>query len=114
MKISPRISVFCVLCILWGGALVHAAPWNAPAAQSSRDGGSQIANLKDQLTFGLRARLPREHAFIKLVVAKVEAGDLPLELVISTFHWARHKQPYPFPYFEQALRLRAARYGILL
>ncbi len=93
-------------------AVVSNAPIHGLATSSDRDGGIQIANLKEQLTFGLRARLPREHAFIASVVKKVEAGDLPLELVLSTFHWARHKRPYPFPYFEFALRLRAARYGI--
>ncbi len=111
---SPRIGAFFAICVLLGGGVVHAAPWDGPADQSIWDGGLQIANLRDQLTFGLRARLPREHAFIRLVVERVEAGDLPLELVLSTFHWARHKRPYPFPYFEYALRLRAARNGILL
>lgn len=117
---SPRIGFFCMLCSLVTGVVVNGiltndAPSHEPAtAQIYRDGGVEIANLQDQLTFGLRARLPRERAFIKFVVAKVEAGDLPVELVLSTFHWARHKRPYPFPYFEHALRLRAARYDIIL
>jgi hypothetical protein len=34
--------------------------------------------------------------------------------VQSTFLWARPKKPYPFPYFENGLRLRAAKRGISL
>jgi hypothetical protein len=111
---AAQMGVPFMLCIVLIAAKVDGAPWYAPADSSSRDGGIEVANLTDQLTFGLRARLPREHAFIKLVVEKVETGDLPLELVMSTFHWARQKRPYPFPYFEFALRLRAAKYGVLL
>jgi hypothetical protein len=39
---------------------------------------------------------------------------LPLELVVSTFRWARPKRPYGFPYFERALKVRAAKLGIEL
>ena len=72
----------------------------------------EVANLQDQLENGLQARLPGEFAFIARVVEMVEANQLPLELVKSTFQWARRKKPYPFPYFERALRLRAAKLGI--
>ena len=69
-------------------------------------------DLKEQLEFGLRARRPSEFAFIQRVVTMVKANQLPEKLVKSTFQWARHKKPYPFPYFERALRIRAAKLGI--
>lgn len=72
------------------------------------------ANLAETLTYGLRPRLSTEKEFIQLVVAKVEAGVLPLELVISTFRWAQRHKPYPFPHFHRGLRVRAARMGITL
>lgn len=75
-------------------------------------GGLEVAHLKDQLSAGLRARLPSEHQFIQRVTAMVEANELPMELVMSTFLWARRKRPYPFPYFERGLRTRAAKQGI--
>jgi hypothetical protein len=74
--------------------------------------GLDISELKEQLTFGLRARTRHDFQFVDLVVAKVRARELPLEMVESTFLWARRKQPYPFPYFERALRIRAAEADI--
>ena len=69
-------------------------------------------DLKDKLEKGLRARRPEEFAFIGRVVAMVDKGQLPLDLVRETFAWARKKRPYPYPYFERALKIRAAAIGI--
>jgi len=68
--------------------------------------------LKDQLEKGLQARRPQEFAFIAHVVSRVEEGSLPRSLVDSTFLWARSKRPYPFPYFERGLKVRAKKAGI--
>ena len=75
----------------------------------------EVTDLKLQLEKGLRARRPEEFKFVKLVVTMVENDSLPLPLVKSTFLWARKKAittRYPFPYFERALRVRAAKQGI--
>jgi hypothetical protein len=73
-----------------------------------------VADLQEQLESGLRARFPREFAFIARVVALVRAGEMSVEMVTSTYNWARlkHPRPYPFPYFEAALRIRAREAGI--
>lgn len=85
----------------------------APAvAQIMINGGAIVPTLKQQLVFGLLARTPDEKAFINQVVEKVDTGDLPLSLVQSTFLWARNKRPYPMPFFERGLKVRAARVGI--
>ena len=76
--------------------------------------GGEVAGLKDQLDAGLKARLPEEFAFIDKVCTMVDRGQLPFDMVKSTFMWARKKRPYPFPYFERGLRLRAAQRGIKL
>jgi hypothetical protein len=79
--------------------------------------GQRRASLQDILETGLKARLPREFRFIRHIVQMVNDGDLPLELVMSTYHWARKKtryKQYAFPYFEQGLRIRAARQGIAI
>ena len=81
-------------------------------AQVMTSGGVTEPTLKQQLKFGLLARTPSENAFIDEVVEKVDQGDLPRSLVNSTFLWARRKQPYPMPYFEQALKARAKQAGI--
>lgn len=70
-------------------------------------------DLKDTLQKGLKARRPNEHQFIAHVVNHVENGHLPLDLVNSTFLWARRQQAhYPFPYFERGLKERAKKAGI--
>jgi hypothetical protein len=102
----------CVIKTVLVCAAAASLPRLAPAQQPPPTTGS--ANLKDTLLFGLRPRTPTEQAFIDTVVAKVNAGQLPLEMVIGTFRWARPKQPYPFPFFERALKDRAAKAGISL
>ena len=74
--------------------------------------GLDISELKEQLIFGLRARSRHDRHFIDHIVAKVRAQELSMDMVESTFIWARRKQPYPFPYFERALRIRAAEADI--
>jgi hypothetical protein len=109
-----KIACLCVLSLL-PNILDVAAFDGQTATEIVSDGsGIDVASLKDQLSAGLRARLPSEFTFIAIVVDKVEADELPLEMVMSTFQWARRKLPYPFPYFEHALRVRARGRGIQL
>jgi len=73
--------------------------------------------LKDQLEKGLKARFPQEFAFINTVVTMVESGQLPRDLVLSTFFWVRknkYQKKYMVPYFERILRARAAEQGITI
>ncbi|MCH7728856.1 MAG: hypothetical protein IH991_20575 [Planctomycetes bacterium] len=76
-----------------------------------------VANLKDQLNVGLRARRPEEFRFIANIVQMTQQGRLPIKLVLSTFHYVRTKkkdEKFPFVIFERALRIRAAKIGIRL
>ena len=73
-----------------------------------------VVDLRNQLEKGLKARLPREFAFIDRIVQMVDNKQLPYDMVQSTFMWARVKKPYPFPYFESGLRTRAAKRGITI
>ena len=78
------------------------------------DPGATVADLEQMLKSGLKARKPAEFDFIRRVTTKVADGDLPVDMVQSTFLWARRHQPYPYPYFERGLRERAARAGLTL
>jgi len=71
-------------------------------------------SLKDTLDAGLKARLPEEFTFVERVVKMVDHGELPLEMVQSTFLWARKKRVHQMQYFEHALRLRADEIGVRL
>ncbi len=82
-------------------------------AQEPLPAGIEI-DLKDQLERGLQARLPVEFQYVDQIALLVKQQQLPLELVISTFHYARHKRPYPIQYFHRALMIRAQRLGIAI
>lgn len=82
-----------------------------PAAAMDLDGPS--IDLETTLKNGLRVRRKSDFEYIHVIVLKVQNNELPLELVQSTFLWARKKyQFYPFPYFQRALKERAKRDGI--
>jgi hypothetical protein len=83
----------------------------------------QQATLNEQLRSILKCRRPEEFAYVDLVTAKVDSGELPLPLVLSMMQWARkrsrqevqnhsRKTDIPFPYFQQGLKLRAAEIGV--
>jgi hypothetical protein len=97
------IALVAILAVLAAGLV---------EAQVVTSGGIVVPTLKQQLETGLLARTPQEQDFVAEVVALVDSGDLPLSLVQSTFLWARRKRPYPMPYFEHALKVRAAAMGI--
>ena len=68
----------------------------------------------DVMKIVLHTATPQEDGFIEYVVARVDNGTLPLDLVQSTFLWARKKPRKKFFYFKQGLILRAADQGIKL
>jgi hypothetical protein len=95
-------------------AILAAITVGLAEAQSTSSSGFILPTLKEQLTDGLRARIPSEQAFIEEVVALVNSGDLPLSMVQSTFLWARKKPRYQMPYFQAALTARAKEIGVKL
>jgi hypothetical protein len=68
----------------------------------------------DVMKAALHTATPQEGGFIEYVVGRVDNGTLPLDLVQSTFLWARKRPRKKFYYFKQALILRAAAQGIRL
>ena len=83
-------------------------------AADGTSGTSGIPTLKDVLEKGLKARRPEEFAFVATVIGKVDKGELPREIVQSTFLWARQQPHHPFQYFEQGLRERAKKIGVTI
>ena len=79
-------------------------------------------SLRDRLVVGLQARLKSEVAFVELVVARVQTGDLPQRVVDETFFWARARGTTlrrgrtrrPIIYFKPAMEARAKRLGVEL
>ena len=62
----------------------------------------------------LRTAAPEEDGFIDRVLMLVDRGTLPLDMVESTFLWARKKPQRKFQYFKWALTHRAQQQGIKL
>ncbi len=103
--------------------LVPAALLPVPAvlAQqgSSFNGAEQMRSTRnvtpliDQLRVGLRVNRDSQVEFLQLVVAKVEAGELPIAMVNVVYKWAiSRNEKYPFPYFQYAMLELAKRRGI--
>ena len=122
MKLPVKLSIFMVL-VLAGISLLNmglTAAADGPGfhrAATSNPVAVEVADLKDQLEKGLKARLPMDFAFISKVVMLVENDKLPLKTVKAVFQWARDKgakNNYPFPYFQRALKIRAKKLGIVI
>lgn len=86
---------------------------SSPAADPARP--ATVASFEDRLQAGLRTRLPDEKAFIEKVASLVRTGRLPAKVVDSTYLWAvERRTEHPFPAFQKALRIQAARLGVRL
>lgn len=122
MKLPVKLSILMVL-VLTGMSLSNLGLTEAADAPCFHPSGSsnpvavEVADLKDQLEKGLKARLPADFSFISKVVMLVENDKLPLKTVKAVFQWARDrgaKNNYPFPYFQRALKIRAKKLGIVI
>jgi hypothetical protein len=111
LAVFLRPKHWLALTVLAAGLLAPLALWGGDS--DSPPAAVQIAELKDQLKNGLQARRPEDREFLDRVATMVENEQLPIELVKSTFQWARRKKTYyAFPYFERALILRSEQIGI--
>jgi hypothetical protein len=100
---------FFLRCLaLFSGAFVGLRHRTAAADQ-------KIANLEETLRSVLRCRRPEEFEFVESVAAKVNQGDLPKDMVISMMQWSKERRPeFPFPYFKEGIKRRAAKIGVQL
>jgi hypothetical protein len=111
---------------LWLKCLAWSIGWLPfTALQKLVRADEQQATLNELLRSVLKCRRPEEFAYINLVTAKVDSGQLPVALVLSMMQWARkrsrqevenhrRKTDIPFPYFQQGMHLRAAEIGVNL
>ncbi|MEX0936225.1 MAG: hypothetical protein WDZ59_00080 [Pirellulales bacterium] len=106
----PYVSIAALLVAT---VLFTAGATSSGSAASQKLAAEKTADLKDRLEKGLKARRPVEFEFIDKVVAHVESGELPVDLVDRTFFWARKREPVrPFQHFERALKILAKRIGV--
>ncbi len=68
----------------------------------------------DTMKVALHTATPQENGFIDHVLKMVDKGKLPLDMVESTFLWAKKKPLKKFYYFREGLIRRAADAGITI
>lgn len=66
----------------------------------------------ETMKVALHTATPEEGGFIDYVLDLVDRGTLPVDLVESTFLWAKKKPRNKFQYFKRGLILRAKKRGI--
>jgi hypothetical protein len=86
---------------------LFATPWSQ-TAHADQKLNAEIMKIT------LHTSTAQENGFIEYVLERVDKGTLPLQMVQSTYLWARKKPFNKFFYFKQGLILRAAREGIVL
>ena len=82
----------------------------AASARAVDPGPLNAENMK----VALHTATVQEGHFIERVLCLVKKGTLPLDMVQSTFLWAKKKPTRKFFYFKQGLIQRAADQGISL
>ncbi|MBS0211408.1 MAG: hypothetical protein JSS27_20900 [Planctomycetes bacterium] len=98
-------------CLLLTLVLIVAASTVATPPPANTAGGVTDLTLQEQLEKGLRARRPVEFQYIAQIVAQVEAGTLPRELIDTTFIAARKRPRHQLQYFQFILQSRARALG---
>ncbi len=112
---------FWLRCFAWTLGLLGSRFWLSQKCSADQ----QQATLNELLRSKLKCRRPEEFAYINLVTQKVDAGVLPVALVLSMMKWAcrraaeeiaagRRTTDIPFPYFQEGLHRRAADIGVNL
>ena len=97
--------------VVWSSSMSTARA-EGPSPSAAAPGVGVSADLQKTLEGGLRARQPKEFAFIAKVIKFIENGKLGESVVRSTYLWARKKPRRKFQYFERGLRYRATQMGI--
>ncbi|HEX4000104.1 MAG TPA: hypothetical protein VHX65_16240 [Pirellulales bacterium] len=121
LAICAKLAIFSTASFVGFAASFSANRYSLcqPQALAADDGTAftdtrPTPSLKDTLDAGLKARLPEEFQFVDRVVRMVDRRQLSLEMVQSTFLWARRKPKFQMQYFEHALRMRAEEVGVRL
>jgi hypothetical protein len=97
------------------GLILFAQTARAAGQQPAVQGGGVTGlDLKTQLEKGLLARRPVEFQYIQQIVTLVDAGQLPRDMVATTFVWARKQPTRRLQYFQFALATRARKLPVQL
>jgi hypothetical protein len=99
----------CCLAIFMGFLFFLMAAGTRAASISASSGLDA-----DTMKVVLHTATPEEDGFISRVLALVDSGTLPVDMVKSTFLWAKKKTRHKFQYFKYGLIQRAKQAGIVV
>jgi hypothetical protein len=115
---AERLSLHLfVTATLFASAILAA---NAATAQTTTPQISTVTVdpfrvLEDQLRSRLRATSREQRGYISFVVKQVKEGRLDMRLVVAIERYAiRRRADFPFPFFERALKVEAAKRNVIL
>jgi hypothetical protein len=115
---AERLSLHLfVTATLFASAILAA---NAATAQTTTPQISTVTVdpfrvLEDQLRSRLRATSREQRGYISFVVKQVKEGRLDMRLVVGIERYAiRRRADFPFPFFERALKVEAAKRNVIL
>ena len=83
-------------------------------SQATQDGQIPAAIDPAVMKAALRTATPGEGRFVEHVVRLTRKGTLPVDMVASTFQWARKKPNLRFQYFKWGITARASKIGVTL
>lgn len=99
----------------WFGTLFSmlVLPLAWPVTRLLGQDAPQQATLAERLKAGLLCRRPEEFIFVSRVADKVEAGELPQDMVLNAMKYAIRKRPkFPFFYFQAVIFRQAEALGV--
>ncbi|MCE9525513.1 MAG: hypothetical protein K8R36_05615 [Planctomycetales bacterium] len=86
-----------------------------PAMRLMAQDAPMQATLEERLKSGLLCRRPEEFVFVARVADKVEAVELPQDMVLNAMKYALRKRPkFPFFYFQAVIFRQADALGVNL
>lgn len=109
-----RIALHLVATIILFAAATDTCQGQMIAPPAASD-GTRVATLQEVLVTNLRATRSEQREFLRRVDRAVSERRIDASLVIAVMrHSQRRNPPYPFPYFERAVRYEASKRGLNL
>lgn len=87
---------------------------NSYGDSTSQDSLNGTALTVSVMKAALRTTTPSEGRFVERVVRLANKGTLPVDMVASTFQWARKKPNLQFQYFKWGITSRASKMDVTL
>jgi hypothetical protein len=111
----PKFRSLSLFLALTAGMIGVSSEAQSPPVLPSVKVPNRTTSLQDQLNARLKATTDERKNFIRFVVEQVNLKKLDIKLVVAVERYAIRRNPqFPFPFFERAMRIEAAKRGVTL